>query len=104
MEIKEKIYLIELYDIYSPLLSTSQNNIFHDYYLLDLSLQEIATNLNISRSGVEDALKKSKNKLKQLEMKLHVHKNNEDHQKLLKTLNECSSVEEIKEILNKNIK
>lgn len=101
MKIEQKIYLIELYDIYSSMLSTSQKNIFHDYYLYDLSLQEIASNLSISRSGVEDALKKAKNKLIQLEDKLHIHEMKEKHNKLIEDINNCSSIEEIKELINK---
>ncbi|MGM9873986.1 MAG: hypothetical protein ACI31G_03600 [Bacilli bacterium] len=104
MKIEEKIYLIELYDIYSSLLSSTQKNMFHDYYLLDLSLQEIATNLNITRSGVEDALKKAKTKLLQLEDNLHVHKNNDEHQLLIKKINDANTLEEVKQIIKKHTK
>jgi predicted DNA-binding protein YlxM (UPF0122 family) len=48
-----------LYDFYGGLLKNKQQDIFRMYYAEDLSLAEIADDLNISRQGVHDALRKS---------------------------------------------
>lgn len=73
-EMKKILFMNELFDIYSELLSKTQRDIFIDYYADNLSLSEIAENRNISRSGVYDALKKAENSLLEYEGKLQIHK------------------------------
>lgn len=58
MELKERIYLCALYDLYKKLLTQKQQSYFIAYYLDDLSLSEIAENHHVSKSAVHDALKK----------------------------------------------
>lgn len=47
-----------LFDLYSPLLTSKQKEIFELRYHYDLSLGEIATNLLISRQAVNDLLRR----------------------------------------------
>lgn len=61
-----------LYDFYGELLTDKQKNIFELYYHNDLSLAEIAEQLNISRQGVYDTLKRSENTLSQYEQTLQL--------------------------------
>ncbi len=61
-----------LFDEYKELLTSSQKDIFSDYYLFDLSLSEIAENHNISKAAVSDSLHKSLAKLGEYENKLHI--------------------------------
>lgn len=61
-----------LYDFYGELLTDKQKNIFELYYQNDLSLAEIAEQLQISRQGVYDTLKRSENILSQYEETLHL--------------------------------
>ena len=61
-----------LFDEYKELLTSSQKDIFSDYYLFDLSLSEIAENHNISKAAVSDSLHKSLAKLSEYENKLHI--------------------------------
>lgn len=61
-----------LFDEYKELLTSSQRDIFSDYYLFDLSLSEIAENHNISKAAVSDSLHKSLAKLDEYENKLHI--------------------------------
>ena len=68
---QKRFYINKLYEIYGLLLTEKQQQMFEDYYQYDLSLQEIATNYNVSRSAVLDALQKSVSKLEEYESKLH---------------------------------
>ena len=52
-------YLNSLFDIYAYLLTKTEQETFEDYYMEDLSLQEIADNKNISKSSVGKTLKKN---------------------------------------------
>ncbi|QMS85404.1 YlxM family DNA-binding protein [Candidatus Xianfuyuplasma coldseepsis] len=86
MDILEKtLELQSLYDLYNPLLTDKQKRYFEQYYFDDFSISEISENENISRNGVHDLLKRTVQKLYDLEMKLHLHeqakKREEIHQK-----------------------
>ena len=59
-----------LFDEYKNLLTSSQQNIFSDYYLYDLSLSEIAEDEGISRQGVRHIIKKGEEELLRLETTL----------------------------------
>lgn len=85
--------------IYGALLSDTQREIATSYYEYDLSLSEIAEEKNISRSAVEDALKKSMAKLDQLEDALHILRNNKEIEEISSQLDE-ESKEKIKKVLD----
>ena len=59
-----------LCQIYGKLLTEKQYQVLDDYYNNDLSLSEIAENLNITRQAVRDVIKKGENKLFEIEEKL----------------------------------
>ena len=60
----------ELLNLYQNLLSETQREILEDYFCYNLSFSEIAENRHITRSAVEDAVKKGKRKLDEYEDKL----------------------------------
>ena len=66
-ELDELVHLSMLYDFYGELLSNHKKRIFEDYVLNDLSLSEIAAELNISRQGVHDIVKRCTLELKRYE-------------------------------------
>lgn len=66
---KNFIYSI-LYDYYGNLLRDNQATIIELYYNLDYSLAEIAEEINISRQGVHDALKRAEKNLLDYEEKI----------------------------------
>lgn len=67
----EKILIINyLFDFYGKLLSEKQYLVIELYYLHDLSLSEIGEQLDVSRQGVFDILKRAENKLYDYEDKL----------------------------------
>lgn len=65
---------IILFDYYGELLTSHQKNVLDEYFNEDLSMNEIADNLNISKSAVQDLIKRSINQMKEYEEKLHLIK------------------------------
>ena len=59
-----------LYDFYGQLLSKRQNQVMKLYHEENLSLSEIASEFDISRQGVHDALKNAERSLAEYERKL----------------------------------
>ena len=59
-----------LYDFYGQLLSKRQNQVMKLYHEDNLSLSEIASEFDISRQGVHDALKNAERSLAEYESKL----------------------------------
>lgn len=66
----DRVKLTNLFDIYESLLTDREKEIFKYYYYEDLSLSEIGENLNITRTGVFNTLKKVEGKLTQFEVSL----------------------------------
>lgn len=60
-----------LFDIYGPLLTEHQRNIYSDVVDNDYSLSEISEELGISRQGVHDTVKRIDKILSDYEDKLH---------------------------------
>ena len=70
MSFDKVVYFNKLFDHYSSLLTQRQQEVFISYYHEDLSYQEIADELGISRAGVFDTLKRTVSFLENTEMKL----------------------------------
>lgn len=97
-----------LYDFYGELLTDNQKKIYELYHLDDLSLGEISQQMNISRQGVHDALKRCDISLKNFEEKLGLvdkfikNKNamNEIHQITTNVLKDYQQDDLLKDSLN----
>ena len=89
------IYYGELFTIYKELLAKNVQNIFSLYYEENLTLQEIADNMNVSKSYIGNMIKKCEKKLDNLENTLHIYENN---QKLSQAL-DFEDIEEIKKVI-----
>lgn len=61
-----------LYDFYGELLTEHQKRVFEEVILNDYSLSEVAQDLNISRQGVHDMIKRCNKILEDYESKLHL--------------------------------
>lgn len=70
LEKKQRVNL--LMDCYVDLLTDKQKDYLMLYYEEDLSLAEIADDLNVSRNAVFDNLKRAVNLLEDYENKLHL--------------------------------
>ena len=67
------IYLNNLYDYYSSLLTDKQRLYYEDYYFSNLSLAEIAENYKVSRNAVHNQLKIAESKLEYYEENLKLY-------------------------------
>ncbi len=95
----DRVEIINLFDVYETLLTDREKEIFKYYYYEDLSLSEISENLNITRTGVFNTLKKVEEKLLQYENNLKLM----NIKKTIKGLLEEQDIETIKSKLKKII-
>lgn len=99
-ELEKSIRINNLLDQYGKLLTIHQMEVLSLYYQMDLSLSEISEQLNISRNGVYDAIKKGINLLEKYESKLHLVQKKEELDAYFESLKQNCSKEEL-EIINK---
>lgn len=88
-----------LLDAYESLLTTKQQNIMNLYYKEDFSLSEIAEDLDISRAGVSDHIKRSTQILVDYEKKLKLVLNYETRQQIYDKIKVVGN-DEIKKLIN----
>ena len=69
----DKFSFIGLWDVYSGLLTETQQEITNLYFNLDLTVSEIAKEKGISRQAVSECLKGCKTQLEEYEGKLHFY-------------------------------
>ena len=91
MKLEENVYLAKLFDAYGKLLTRRQQEVCTLVLDEDLTLSEIAQNLNISREAVLDGLSKAEKKLQKFEKDLglvsqisHLEEENKTLKKKLK--------------------
>lgn len=72
MNIEKTVQYNNLFDIYDSLLTAKQREVFQMYYHDDLSYQEIAEFLEITRTAVYDNLRRTLQLLDEYEEKLKV--------------------------------
>ena len=100
MELEKTHRVNDLIDLYGCLLTDNQLNILELYYMEDLSLKEIADELNVSRNAIFDTLKRSLNILEEYESKLNLLVKDKLKIELLEKIDELNK-EEIKAFINK---
>lgn len=93
---KERLHLIDLYDIYESLLTEKQKMYFEDYYFNNYSLSEISENYGISRNAIHKALKETEEKLNNFEDNLKI---NEKNKKILSLIKDNELLEKIERII-----
>jgi predicted DNA-binding protein YlxM (UPF0122 family) len=74
---KDRVYLNNLYDYYSNLLTETQKKYFESYYFDNLSLGEIAENIGCSRNAIHLTIKTTVKKLNEFEKSLGLYKRSE---------------------------
>ena len=99
----ERQYRLELLDAYGSLLTQKQQEIYEFIYGDDLSLSELAENLQISKAAISDLVKRTTNTLEDYEEKLHYvkkqkamrefilkYQDNEEYSKIIKELSKIN--------------
>lgn len=101
MYMEKYVYYGMLFDIYQKLLNERNREVFELYYDENLTLQEIADNLGVSKSYIGRIIKNTEKKLDELESKLHIYENKGKIKDVLK-LNDINKIKEVlKEIYEK---
>lgn len=95
MYMEKYVYYGMLFDIYQGLLKDNNKEIFKWYYDENLTLQEIADNLCVSKSYIGRIIKNTEKKLDELESKLHIYENKGK----IKDVLELNDINKIKEVL-----
>lgn len=81
-----------LLDCYGDLLTEKQNTYLSYYYKEDLSLSEIAEELNVSRNAVFDNIKRAIKVLEDYESKLQLLKKHEERLALIEKIEQEQSI------------
>ena len=84
---EKNVEISVLCQLYGKVLTEKQYEVLNDYYNNDLSLSEIAENNNITRQAVRDIIKKSENKLYELEKSISLMKKILDEEKIVAKIN-----------------
>jgi hypothetical protein len=91
-----------LMDFYGQLLSERQLDMMDMYYNQDLSLAEIAEEIEISRQGVRDSIKRGEKQLFEFEAKLGLVKRFSDItaqiEKMNEIINNLEDTDEVREL------
>lgn len=91
-----------LYDFYCNLLTQKQRAIIELYFHQDLSLGEIAGEMDISRQAVHDLVKRTVNSLERYEEKLQLWQKYQVQEELCKDILRC--LEEEKQLTGSRIR
>ena len=70
---KEREYILELYEVYKNVLTEKERTYFEYYYFEDYSLQEIADNNEVSKAYVGKYINGIENKLIKYEKSLNLN-------------------------------
>ena len=94
---KEREYVLELYEIYNKLLTERERGYFEYYFFEDYSLQEIADNFKVSKAYVGKLINTIENKLLKYEEALNINYKNNKIKEIIKDTDEkvASKIEEL---------
>ena len=92
---KEREYILTLYEIYKNLLNEREIEYFENYYFEDYSLQEIADNFKVSKSYVGKFLNGIEDKLNNFEKCLNINSKNNKIRDLIKNSDLKDKIEEL---------
>jgi predicted DNA-binding protein YlxM (UPF0122 family) len=99
---EKNVEISVLCQLYGKVLTEKQYEVLTDYYNNDLSLSEIAENNNITRQAVRDIIKKSENKLYELEKCISLMKKTLEEEKIVTKIN--SDLNEIENLTSSDKK
>ena len=82
----EREYCCQLLDHYDVLLTGHQKDILHEYFYEDLSMGEIAENYGVSKSAIQDLIKRTIRQLNGYEEKMKLIEKDEKMGRLLEEM------------------
>ena len=85
---KEREYILSLYETYNKLLTEKERNYFEYYYYEDYSLQEIADNNEVSKAYVGKYINSIESKLTSFESSLNLYEKRNKIKDLLSGVDE----------------
>ena len=97
MEDREKIII--LYDYYGELFTETAKLYFESYYFDNLSLAEIAENVEKSRNAIHKSIKHTINTLYEYENKLKLYKKEQKLKQIITKISDQKIKKEIEELL-----
>ncbi len=100
IDLKEKLYMIKLFDEYKSLLTKTQIKYLSHYYFDDYSLREISELFSVSRNAIHDAIVKSEKALKKYEEILGNLKYKEKIADLLENIENTKNLAEVQKLIN----
>ena len=100
MNIEKSIEICEKYEFYKNLLTKKQQNIFENYYFLDIGLTEIAQNEGVTKQTVLDTLKKTEKNLVELDEKLKLTKIYSKQKNLVEEIKKNNNLKILDNIIN----
>ena len=92
---KEREYILSLYELYKNLLNQKERSYFEYYYFEDYSLQEISDNQGVSRAYVSKLINSIENKLTKYESSLNLYDRNNKIRKIVDGLDIKDKIEEL---------
>lgn len=95
----EREKMIKLYDIYNELLTNIQKKYFEYYYFEDLSLNEIAEIMQVSKSFVGKTINKVEEKLTMLENKLKIYNLHKNINEIIKETKDSKIAEKLENLI-----
>lgn len=98
LQLEKVEHYYSLFAFYYSLLTSKQQKYFREYFFNDLSLQEIADLLKVSRNAVYDSLLKTMELLDSYEKKLHLYKKYQARKKIYDKHLDCEFVIKLQEI------
>ena len=100
---EKDLHIGYLLDFYGDLLSERKRSVMEMYYNEDLSLAEIAQEINISRQGVHETIKKTEEELLFYEEKLGLAKRLRSVEKYTEELSELSKEYDLPTVIKNKI-
>ncbi len=88
--LEKRINQTVLFDLYSPILTKKQREVFELHELMDLSLGEIAEKTGISRQAAHDLLQRAIDRLTNLEHDLSFSKRVQQYEGYLERIREVT--------------
>lgn len=86
--LEKQVLYYSLFAFYSVLLTNKQRQYFTNYFIENLSLQEIADLQKVSRTAIHDSLQKVLILLNKYESKLHLYQKYQQRQAIYETYGE----------------